>query len=129
MNGKIEFASALFCLALVACESNIAKSDIIGHYTANHGHGIETLELLPNGEYVLLYKGQGTPSLENRNKWQFDYTKGTPQITFSKYVFGYRGDPGAATGPGYWDVSVTRTVFGKIRLEINSDLGYYYYKD
>ena len=129
LNVRFQAALLLLSVALVGC-GRIEKSDVIGRYVANHGHGVETLELLPNGEYILTYNGQETPSFENRSVWEFEYTdRGTPRITFAKYIFGYRDEPFVSRGPGYWSVRPTRTVFGGIGLVINSDLGYYFYKE
>ncbi len=115
---------------LSACSGQVQRENVIGTYYANHGHGEETLELLPNGKYVLTYNNPGQPALRNENTWELESdADGAPALSFKAYVFGYRDRQalGPST-PGWWHVRVEKTWSGHIELVVDPDLGHSYIK-
>jgi hypothetical protein len=98
---------------------------VIGKYYANHNKAVDSLEIKPDGTYVYYYKAPDGKEFTNINRWEFEYTKGKPTITFSQFTFGLPGY--GSPKPGFWIVEVQRTFWGReLRLCIDPDLGYFY---
>jgi len=131
----------LVILVLVGCSRRIAPADVAGRYTANRGNGVDVLEIRKDGLYSYTCKLGKTPDFENtthwpqasieatdfRNegRWNLHYDEGEPRITldhFQACARDYRRPP------GLWDVPVERSLFGTIRLPIDSDVGFYFVK-
>lgn len=115
-------------LLLTGCNSKVNRDDVIGVYYSNHGHGEEKLELLVDGNYVLTYTVNGKITMRNTNSWEFESGKsGVSALSFKGFLFGYRDmTPSWGNIPGWWRVDIERSWQGKIELNTNPDLGYYY---
>ena len=116
---------ACFTLAsLTSCSKPIDRAGLIGTYTANHGKGLDVLELRDDGTYVHSYQSAGGVILTNSSNWEVSLEHDISRITFSKFSFTF--DVGSKVS-GFWDVEVERSG-KKLRLVIDPDLNYYYEK-
>lgn len=111
-------------LIAAACSPKIDRTAILGRYVANHGKGLDAIELKQDGTYSYLYWPQGGAEFRNSGRWTFYYQNSEPRVTFRDFVFGLRDYSG--TMPGYWDVGVEQSWLGKLRLPLDADLNYYY---
>lgn len=113
---------------LAGCYDNVNPDDLIGVYYSNHGHGEEKLELLKDGSYVLTFTKNEKVVLKNTNSWELE-SRGKA-LSFRGFVFGYRDmSPPWGNEPGWWHVEIERSWQGKIELNTDPDLGYYYIKN
>jgi hypothetical protein len=112
----------LFC---TGC-GNITRDDVLGKYLANHGKGLDEIEIKPDGTYFHACKLHDGSSTENSNQWNLHFEKDKPRITFSNFRFCF--PPYSKTPPGFWDVDIDRSLMGSLRLDIDSDVHYYYKK-
>ncbi len=120
---KIMVVFALF--GLLGCTEQIDRAMLVGKYTANHGKGVDTLELKSDGTYNYYFKSVDGKELTNTNRWEFESQGKKPRITFEKFIFGLPGY--GSEKPGFWDVEVEKSG-NTIRLCIDPDLNYYYEK-
>jgi len=124
----IVFCRSIIVLALfgiIGCSNQIDRSLLVGKYIANHGKGVDTLELKSDGTYFYYYRSVDGKELTNTNQWKFDYQDKEPRITFEKFIFGLPGY--GVNVPGFWDVKIESS--GKtIRFCIDPDLNYYFEK-
>ncbi len=118
----------LICLIplMSSCSMKINDNDLIGDYIANHPFGYDELSIKKDGTYIHIYSGNDGSKFENRGRWDLKRSEGKVELTFSKFKF---GPPEYGTDvPGYWVVNAQRSILGQIRLVIDYDLDYYYYK-
>jgi len=118
----------LFILLLVFCASCQKPADralVIGKYLSNNKSATEMLNVKSDGTYEYYYKGSAGKEITNSDKWIFEYWRGKPLVTFSHFIFGWKE---TESRPAYWAVEVERSLFGNIKLSINSDLDYYFVK-
>ena len=108
------------------CSPTIDQRAVPGSYFANHGKGLDAIELKQDGTYVYIYQSRGGEEFRNAGRWTFYRQDNAPRITFTDFVFGLRGYGGAK--PGYWDVEIERSWRGELRLSLDPDLNYYYLK-
>jgi hypothetical protein len=102
---------------------------IIGKYIANHGKGVDSLEVKSDGTYVHYYKSPDGEEFRNTNQWEFEHLHEEPWITFHKFIPRWPRLPGIKTQSGFWGVEVKRSFLtGNLRLCIDPDLNYYYEK-
>lgn len=121
------FMFFLTCL-FTGCYDKVNREDLIGVYYSNHGHGQEKLELLADGSYVLTYTDNGKVTLKNTSSWELESSGSA--LSFKGFIFGYRDMPPPwGNIPGWWHVEIERSWQGKIELNTDPDLGYYYIKE
>jgi len=123
-------AVLLAIVALTGCaryqtsSDALQRRDVIGKYVANHGKGLDLIDVRQDGTYAYTYRpSTGGEELRNTGSWSLHYDDGKARITFHDFVFGWREYGGPM--PGYWDVEVERSL-GKLRLCLDPDLNYYY---
>lgn len=112
-------------LASVGCGPLPDRQAVIGKYAANHGQGLDTIELKGDGTYLYYFRGNDGKEFRNAGDWTFHLQDGKPRITFNRFWFGLTE---YGHGPGYWDVEVERTWRGQPCLCLDPDLSYYYIK-
>ena len=108
------------------CSPTIERRALLGKYVANHGKGLDAIELKHDGSYVYFYRSSSGKEFRNAGRWTFYRQDNAPRITFNDFVFGLGGYGGAK--PGYWDVEIERSWRGELRLSLDPDLNYYYLK-
>jgi hypothetical protein len=115
---------------LAGCYEPASPQDVIGTYRSNHKHGEEILQVKHDGTYSLTYILDGKIVLKNQNTWDFESKEGKPAISFREYIFGYR-NPALHhdNHPGWWLVEVERRWDGRLELNTDPDLYYYFIKD
>lgn len=113
---------ALFC---VGCRQKERK-DVIGTYIANHGKGLDEIELKQDGTYIYRCELNDGSKVTNTSHWSFYDDHGEPRITFDHFQFCLT--PYSKTPPGYWDVRVQRSMTGRLELALDSDVNFYYIK-
>ena len=115
-------------IALCACEAQFKESELIGTYKANHGKGEDIIVLKEGGKYLHTFK-TSEKLFEREGAWEYEIFKDDPLISF--YNFDHRWRDGYIYEKGernVWPVYIERSIFGKIRLGLSDDLGYYYEK-
>jgi hypothetical protein len=121
--GTIALLVAAFC---TSCGRKLEPADLIGRYVSNRGAATDVVELRADGTYVHTFGIPGKPPFVNTNRWEFQYRKGEPRLTFWEFVF--KSTKGPIGGPAIWDVEIERSR-GRLRLCISPDLDHYYVKE
>lgn len=135
MKYKIVFLITAICLAF-SCRKSVSFDEIIGTYHANHGFGNEMLVLKNDKTYVYSIMLDEKTVFKNTGKWDYVENSGLNigQITFWDYISKWQSlspdepqkDKGNASYT--WTTNVERMLSAP-SIIINSDLGYYFYKD
>jgi len=123
-------------ITLYACNTNFEEAELLGTYKANHGKGEDIIYLKKNGEYLHIFKSSKKTYKEN-GTWGYETFQNEPMISF--YNFNHRWryedwqqDPEVNESPetikNIWPAHVERSLFGKIRLGLDDDMGYYFEK-
>ncbi len=108
-------------LILSSC-SKIGEKDIVGVYAANHHYGTDSLFVKVNNTYELKLNLNKGKEIVIVGEWDFSDN----YISFDDFSF-FLPEHDYPEKPGVWMVEPER-MFGKIKLVIDSDLGYYYNK-
>ena len=112
-------------MSSIACSRKIDRDTVIGKYVANHGKGLDAIDLRKDGTYVYDCRLKSGEELHTTDHWTFADENGEPRITFNHFVF-CLSEYGAK--PGYWDVKADRSLTGAVHLVLDPDLNYYYVK-
>jgi hypothetical protein len=106
-------------------KARAAKDDVAGRCVANHGKGLDVIELRPGGTYSYIFRSIDVKERRNKGHWKFYFEGAVPRITFDDFVFGLRGYGGM---PGFGDVEVKQFWGGTLSLCLDPDLAYFYVK-
>lgn len=123
---RILICSMLFGLS--ACKAQFENSELIGIYKANHNRGEDIVILNKDGKYSHTFKTSGK-LFERKGAWEYEIFEDQPLISF--YNFDHRWSDSYTEEKGernVWPAFIERTIFGKIRLGLDDDLGFYYEK-
>ena len=119
-------------LFISGCSREVRASDVAGSYTANHGKGIDTLEINADGTYSHSYKstleGDDT-AFSQDGKWELE--QGGGRIVFERYIKGWSWRPGAEVDltPRSKNTVVKKSIIaGKVKILIDVDSNYWYEK-
>jgi len=118
----------LLLIGLCACEAQFKKSELIGTYKANHGKGEDIIVLKEGGKYLHTFK-TSEKLFEREGTWEYEIFKDQPLISF--YNFDHRWSDSYTEEKGernVWPAFIELSIFGKIRLGLSDDLGFYYEK-
>jgi hypothetical protein len=107
-------------------QRSLERPDVFGRYVANHGKGLDVIELSPDGTYLYAYRSSDGKEFRNKGRWTFYRQDGAPSITFDDFEFGLNGY--GSGKPAYWDVEVEASWLRELRLSLDPDLNYYYLK-
>ena len=119
-------------LVISGCSREVETSELVGNYLANHGRGIDELEIKADGTYLHTYKS----SLEG-DETAFSYTESwalvqdSNRIVLNHYIQGWPWRPGTEVDmtPRNMNTFVKRSLFsGKVKILIDVDSNYYYKK-
>ncbi len=121
----------LILIALCACQVEFQESELIGTYKANHGKGEDIIVLKENGKYLHTFKTSEN-LFEREGNWEYEIFKDQPLISFYNFqhrwrdnYYTYEFEKGERN---IWPAFIERTIFGKITLPLDDDLGFYYEK-
>lgn len=111
------------------------RSDLIGEYVANHPLGKDFLILKPDGTYIHKHTHISGEIFEDSDKWElvfFEFENNVPRISFHHFSHSWEKKfweqkEIKRTKEGTWDALV-KNYWGKIRININGDLGYFFEK-
>ncbi|MVA57325.1 hypothetical protein [Agrobacterium vitis] len=113
---------------LSGCGDDLNVGDAVGIFQSNHGHGLEVLDLNPDGTYVQTYRKDGSTVFTNSNRWTFEKDRdGIALITFYQFRFGYR-DGSFSNSPALVGLQIERSFWGTPEMIVDPDLGYAYVK-
>jgi hypothetical protein len=114
----------LLCLAC-GCSAPAAY-DAPGTYEMDRPFVADTLWVLPDGTYTLVYAPDGGgKTLVVRGRWE--YVRNERSITFHGFpVREYSGSVRDASQTGVWRAPFQRTAFGSIVLQVYEDKGLQY---
>ncbi|MBB4007293.1 hypothetical protein [Allorhizobium taibaishanense] len=113
---------------LPGCGDDLEVKDAVGTFQSNHGHGVEVLDLNPDGTYVLTYRRDGAIIFTNSNRWTFERNKdGVAMITFYQFRFGYR-DSSFSNRPALVGLEIERSFWGVPEMIVDPDLYFGYVK-
>lgn len=117
---------ALALLLCVACGGPApAAYDAPGTYEMDRPFVADTLWVLPDGTYTLVYAPDGGKTLVVRGRWE--YVRNGPSITFHRFpIREYSGSVRDASQTGVWQAPFERTAFGSIVLQVYKDKGLRY---
>jgi hypothetical protein len=107
-----------------ACSRRTDRPAVCGRYVANHGKGLDALDLKSDGTYIYNCHLNDGSTFHNTGVWKFYYDGKEPRVTFDQFAFCLPGYGGRRLG--YWDVEVERSWTGRLRLTLDPDLNYYY---
>lgn len=108
----------LSTLVLFGCSKKVEQSEIIGLYVADFGSGTNCLAVRSDGTYVHSFFPVGKAGVKVTNKWEFEYWRGKPLITFYEYA----ADPIAVpNSDAFWPAEVIRSR-GRLLLSTDSDV-------
>jgi hypothetical protein len=111
---------------LAACNDTFTTDEVSGEYVANYDLAFETLIVNRDGTYSYYFRSPDGTETSNAGQWKLEQHMGQPGLTFSSFKFGL---PEYGTDrPGYWNVEIERTLFGRLKLCFDPDLGYCYIK-
>lgn len=118
------FYYTIFILLILSSCSKIEKNDLVGTYVANHHYGTDSLFVKENNTYELKLKLKlnKRKNIVRVGEWDFNDN----YISFDNFSF-FLPEHDYPEKPGVWMVEPER-MFGKLKLVIDSDLGFYYYK-
>lgn len=111
--------------AVVACSEPVTEQMVVGRYDANHGIATDTIDVRSDGTYRHYYKEPDGEEFINEDRWKLELVDGRPAVVFSGFKSRWRRPRPNGSG-GYYPAFVERSFFGKIRLSISYDEGYYY---
>src|SRR5438128_1163566 len=90
-------------LVCSGCSTKVERSSVIGTYVANHGKGLESIEVRADGTYNYSCQVDGRNLVHNQGRWIFHEQDGAGRLTFEEFGFCL---PEYGSSPGYWDVEV-----------------------
>ena len=115
-------------IALCACEAQFKESELMGTYKANHGKGEDIIVLKEGGRYSHSFK-TSEKLFEREGTWEYEIFQDQPLISFYNFDHRWRDDYTEERGmKNVWPAFIERSIFGKIRLGLSDDLGFYYEK-
>ena len=110
------------------CEAHFQESELVGVYKANHKKAEDIIFLKKDHTYRHTYKTSEN-LFERVGKWEYEYFQGQPLISFYNFDHRWRYDFVEEKGVrNIWPAFPERTLFGKIILGLDDDLGFYYEK-
>jgi len=116
-------------IVLCACEAQFKESELVGTYKANHGKGEDIIVLKEGGKYLHSFKTL-EKTFEREGVWEYEIFEDQPLISF--YNFQHRWEDNYYTYKkderNIWPAFIERSIFGKIILPLDDDLGFYYEK-
>jgi hypothetical protein len=113
------------------CTRAPQREEVIGTYVLNKGRAHDELVLYPTSLYVHNYMPAGAPAIIDSGQWRIDSRNGSYRLVFTKFIMRARNEsfPGAQQPRGTWVVTVDKTITGKLQLEVDGDIGWYYVKE
>ncbi|MUO79434.1 hypothetical protein GOZ78_17730 [Agrobacterium vitis] len=117
-------------LMLSGCGDDLNLGDAVGIFQSNHGHGVEVLDIRPDGTYVLTYQKVDSTVFTNSSRWTFEKDKdGVASMSFYYFRFGYTDSPPPfGDRIGILHVDIERSFWGTPEMIVDPDLGYAYVK-
>ena len=128
------------CAGLVAvvsggsCASDdVARVDVVGRYALNNAAQRDEIVLRPDGTY--LHTVDGDPALVDSNAWTLEHVGTQTDVSLTRFHAVGSADPadwipGSKSSVVYdsYNLMVERSVFGAVRLVVNSDINIAYEK-
>ena len=132
---SLELRAVLACAVVGAvacggCSRRPQLEEVIGNFVMNKGRAHDELMLYPTSLYVHNYMPAGAPAVVDSGQWHVDSLYDNYRLVFATFTMRARNEtfPGAPQGPGTWIVNVDKTITGKIRLDVDDDIGWFYEK-
>lgn len=131
---KLRLTCLLFlAVGLSNCEKPVDTSEIPGRYVSNFGGVTDVLILRPDGQFLHIIGSDGSAKKENLGTWS---SVDKRRILLTNFVW-QQGTPGDRLRKAQSEISEEAVSVsiefgfsqGKVRLTVNSDLGYYYIKE
>ena len=81
-----------------AFSPKIERSAVIGRYVANHGKGLDVIDLRVDGTYAYIFRPVRGGEIRNAGRWTFYRQGNTSRVTFRDFIFGLSDYGEEATG-------------------------------
>lgn len=123
--GRTAQLSIALLVLIAGCWQEPNASTVVGRFFANHGIGLDCLDVRKDGTYSHVFqRGQQTPIVES-GRWSFEeLPDGGKAIVFTDFT--PRWEEEGDTTPGHWPARTSVSWLGHVELLINDDLGYNY---
>jgi len=120
---------------LLNCGRNVGEYELIGKYRINYSYGVEEISLLKDGTYSQTIRISGKPESRSRTgAWDYRSSDGHVVLHNPMIVDNGFGETKsyfweqAEDNQGTWALDAKKSIFGKISLRWNDDLGYAFEK-
>jgi hypothetical protein len=112
---------------LVSCSSEIKKPQLMGEYRIHGSIVDDRVTLRQDGSYIHAVAITGRPDVVEYGHWELETLRPDGDLRITFYDFAFYVEHGLHSGRGLWPAFVSKR-WGKIRLDVNEDLGLYYEK-
>lgn len=120
----------LFGALAWACTRVPLEEQVLGKYVLDTDQAHDELVLYPAALYVHSYMPIGASAIVDSGRWRFEPFDDGHRLVFTDFSMRARNRtfPGMPQSAGTWVVPLERTITGKLQLEVDDDLGWYYVK-
>src|SRR5436309_6757866 len=114
----------------LGCFAPVHREDLVGTFRLRGSHARDELSVSDDGRYTHIYAPPGGAALTDSGRWTIDTVEGVELIVFDNFVLRFRNEtfPDLVQPPGYWPVRAERGITGRVRLNADRDLGWFYEK-